>query len=126
MTKKRKKPKVKRGLQRAADAFAMALIFEASGGRVGRAPALKEGETPVENPVSFRDRRALLDSVTKLLAGQPAEGDEEESGVDYFRDRLKDDGDDRETGSGADSPEGEAGVHASSAPPRAPDDSDEI
>lgn len=87
----KKKRKSKRGLSRAADAFAMALIWEASGGTVGREPVKKEGQEPVENPVSFRDRRALLDSVTKLLAGEPPPtDDDEEDGIASFRERLND------------------------------------
>ena len=87
----KKKRKIKRGLSRAADAYAMLLLWDASGGKVGRAPALKEGEEPVENPISFRDRRALLDSVTKLLAGEPSNTDEEEEdGIASFRERLND------------------------------------
>lgn len=88
-----KKRRTKRGLTRVADQFAMSLIFEATGGKIGRVPQAEESVSAVVNPVSFRDRRALLDSVTKLLAGQPSEvGTEEEDGIDDFRKRLEDDG----------------------------------
>ena len=88
---KRRKRKEKRGLARAADKFAMLLIWEASGGKIGIAPTTQAAEEPVENPVSFRDRRALLDSITKLLGDQPEENTEEEDGLDEMRKRLSDD-----------------------------------
>lgn len=101
MIKRRRRGK--RGLQRAADVFALALMYEASGGTVGRAPALKEGEEAKENPVPFKERRALLDSVTKLLAGQPpSDDDSDEDGISDFRSRLNDDGDSGESSGGAD------------------------
>lgn len=104
----RKKRKIKRGLSRAADAFALYLLFEASGGKVGKSPITEGEKEPVENPISFRDRRALLDSVTKLLAGEPPNTDgEEEDGIESFRERLND-GDSRapERGDGSSDAEG--------------------
>ena len=83
MAKKRKK----RDLQRYAEAFALDLISQATGGRLGRKSASSEDDK--ENPVSFKDRRALLDSVTKLLAAQKAPEEEDESGVNNFRERLR-------------------------------------
>ncbi len=85
MAKKKRKCK---GLDVIAEEFAMTLIYEATSGKVGRARLpIKEGEEV--NPISFRDRRALLDSVTKLLGAQKEPDDEEETGINSFKERLR-------------------------------------
>ena len=86
MAKKRRK---RRGLQAYAEEFALSLIYEASSGKVGK---VKDSSKPEDdNPVSFRDRRALLDSVTKLLGAQPDENTEEdEDGLSILQGRLND------------------------------------
>lgn len=86
----KKKARRRAGLDRIAEQFAISLIHEASGGTIGKGSTpSKEGEEDKENPISFRDRRALLDSITKLLSGQkdPLDG-EEEDGIADFRERL--------------------------------------
>ena len=103
-----KKRRVRRGLDRAAQEFALDLLFQASNGRVGRAKAsTSEGD----NSISFRDKRALLDSITKLLAAQKDPGgDEYEDGLIDFKERLGG-GDSGEASSGTDTGEDETGVH---------------
>lgn len=95
MAKKRKK----RTLESIAEAFAVSLIYQASGGSIGRKGTA--GEEDKENPISFKDRRALLDSVTKLLGAQTPQEDDSESGLNSFRERLRD-GDSRTSDGGGD------------------------
>lgn len=118
----RKKKRQKSGLAKVADEFAMALIYEASGGTIGRVRAAVkvDMDTPAEekgeNSVSFRDRRALLDSVTKLLGAQPDDKEDEDiDGIASFREALGG-GNSREAKRRADNPpdEDEADVHAAS------------
>jgi hypothetical protein len=97
MTKKKRRRKV---LCDYAEDFALSLLFEASGGKVGRIRAVSEKDKDTENPVSFKDRRALLDSVTKLLAAQKPSEDDEEDGLSSYREHLR--GNSGETESGAD------------------------
>jgi hypothetical protein len=106
-----KKKRRSRGLAGLANAFAASLLFEASGGKVGRGRTPSEGDP--ENPVSFKDRRALLDSVTKLLAAQPEAKDDEEDGIASFREALGG-GDSREVERGADTDADETGVQPDS------------
>ena len=82
----------------------MSLIYEASGGKVGKGtlPA-KDSE---ETQISFRDRRALLDSVTKLLGAQQEPDEEELSGIDSFKEHLRGGNDSRTDERGADTDEG--------------------
>ena len=98
MSKKKRKRK---GLDVMAEEFAATLLYEASCGKVGRSRALAEGEIVAENPISFKDRRALLDSVTKLLAAQTPQEEEETSGINSFREHLRG-GDSGEASSGDD------------------------
>ena len=96
MPKKRRRRK---GLDVMAEEFAAYLLYEASSGRVGKGKAI---EPETENPISFKDRRALLDSVTKLLGAQRDPEDGEEDGISSFREHLRG-GDSGEIDSGADS-----------------------
>lgn len=93
MAKKRRK----KGLQSYAEEFALSLIYEATSGKVGKGKALEDEK---ENSVSFRDRRSLLDSITKLLGAQDEPEDDEEDGLTTLRGRLND-GDSGTTSSGA-------------------------
>ncbi len=103
MAKKRKSRR--KGLASFAEEFAISLLFEASGGKIGRVRAKKEGEEEKDSQVSFRDRRALLDSMTKLLGAQGAPEDDDEDGIESFRERLKpDDSDSRTLERGTDTP----------------------
>ena len=77
----------------------MSLIYEASQGTIGVSRAKHK---QVENPISFRDRGKLLDSVTKLLGAQETPDDEEQDGISSYRERLNE-RDGGETGSRADS-----------------------
>lgn len=106
MIKRRKRV----SLQTYAEKFAMHLLFEASSGSVGRAPYIKEGQEKPELPMSFHDRRSLLDSVTKLIAMKhKIDPEEEEDGISGFRERLHDRSDDgSEALGGADSDATEA------------------
>lgn len=74
-----------------AEQMALALLFEASGGTIGKIRAPKEGEEKKEINVSFQDRRALLDSVVKLMAKRhdmaPDEPDEPD-GIQNYKDIL--------------------------------------
>ena len=80
-------PKAKSDFAVIAETFAISLIYEASGGIIGHLPAGAEARP--ENPVTFRDRRALLDSITKLLAAEEAPEEEaQESGLSVLRERL--------------------------------------
>ena len=103
-----KKKRRKRGLQSFAEEFAISLLFEASGGKIGRVRAVKEGAEVVDSQVSFRDRRALLDSMTKLLSAQDAPEEDDEDGIADFRERLNEpSGEDR---GGADTATDETGI----------------
>lgn len=83
-----KKRRSRKGLARYAEAFAASLLWEASGGSIGKGkPSVEKQEGMPE--VSFRDRRALLDSITKLLSSQgPPTEEDDEDGIDSFRERL--------------------------------------
>ena len=106
MAKKRKSRK--RGLASFAEEFAIDLLFEASNGRLGRKKAVKEGVESVDSQISFRDRRSLLDSITKLLGAQDAPEEDDEDGIAFYRERLNEpSGEDR---SGADTLTDEAGI----------------
>lgn len=85
MPKKRRK---RRGLGHYAEEFAISLIFEASGSKIGRGK--NPSETEGENPVAIRDRIKLLDSITKLLGAQDTPEEEEEDGLTQLKDRLND------------------------------------
>ena len=99
MTKKKRRSS---GLAGIAERYAISLIFESTSGRIGRG-SLPSGED-TENSVPFKERRALLDSRTKLLDIQKDGEDDESSGLSSFMERLKDDGDSGEAESGADNP----------------------
>ena len=91
------------GLARTAEQYAMSLIFSASSGTLGKGYSLSVEDT--ENTVPFKERRALLDSITKLLAIQKdGEDDDGSSGLSSFMERLKDDGDGGEVEGGTDNP----------------------
>ena len=87
MAKKRKKS----GLRHAAEVFALSLLFEASGGSIGRVPKVQEGNTVKAPDMAFSDKRALLDSMTKLITlshkVDPVE-EEETDGLSAARERL--------------------------------------
>lgn len=77
-------------LSRGAEELALALMWEASGGTIGKIRKLPEGiETKAQN-VSFSDRRSLLDSVVKLIAKRHdmAPDDEPEDGINAYKDML--------------------------------------
>lgn len=101
MTKKKRKT---RNLTHIAEKFAISLINEANGVRLNK--ARPPGEEESENPISFRDRRALLDSITKLLISQKeSEDDGAEDGITSFMENLND-GDGGKTERGAPKPDG--------------------
>jgi hypothetical protein len=82
----------------AAEQLALQLLFVASGGNVGRAQApTKEGVVEEIN-ISFQDRRALLDSVTKLIEKRHKMNPEEEpeDGINAYKEMLNGTG--RESG----------------------------
>lgn len=99
MAKKRRKRK---GLDVMAEEFAASLIYEASGGSIGRGKPQNAGDEK-ENSVSFRDRRALLDSITKLLSNQKDPSDDDEDGISTYREHLR--GGDSGTTSGGTDPD---------------------
>ena len=82
-----KKKRKKQTLQDSAETFALSLLYEASGGKLGKGTLSEKGE---ENQLSFRDRRALLDSVTKLLGAQRDPEEDENTGVNALREKLRD------------------------------------
>lgn len=100
-----KRKRRKKGLQAYAEEFAIALLYEASSGKIGKIKAPRNSEeessVPVDSQVSFRDRRALLDSMTKLLGAQDAPDDDEVDGLEEMKERLN--GRSGETTSGTDS-----------------------
>ena len=102
------KKRRKRGLASFAEEYAISLLFEATNGNIGRKRAVKEGTEVVDSQVSFRDRRSLLDSITKLLGAQDAPEEDDEDGIAFYRERLNEpSGEDR---SGADTLTDEAGI----------------
>jgi hypothetical protein len=74
----------------AAEQLALALLFDASGGTIGKAPVSKEGQPKVEINVSFTNRRALLDSVVKLIAKRHdmSPDEEPEDGIQSMKEML--------------------------------------
>jgi hypothetical protein len=82
MIKKRRKRK---NLQAYAEEFAISLLYEASGGKIGKVKSAEKSEYNM----SFHDRRALLDSMTKLMAlKHKIEPEEEEDGIASYREQL--------------------------------------
>lgn len=73
----------------AAEELALALLFDASGGSIGRAKPPKDGIAKEIN-VSFQDRRALLDSVVKLIEKRHKMSPEEEEpdGIQTYKEML--------------------------------------
>ena len=92
-----------------AEQMALDLMFEATNGRIGKQRPFPEGVEPKEVNVSFTDRRALLDSVVKLMAKRHdmAPDDEEPDGIESFRSALN--GPSGESGDRGVKPEAEAG-----------------
>ena len=108
-----KKKRRNNGLAGIAERYAISLIYESTSGKIGRG-TLPSKEN-MDNAVPFKERRALLDSITKLLAAQKEGNEEDESnGLSSFMERLKDGGDGGEVEGGADSPTpGEDDIYAS-------------
>ena len=73
-----------------AEQMALALMFEASGGTIGKIRTPKEGQAKMEINVSFQDRRALLDSVVKLIEKQHkmSPEDQEPDGIQTYKEML--------------------------------------
>lgn len=104
-----KKRRKRKDLAAFAEEFAIALLFEASNGSIGRIKALPEGVEKPELTMSFHDRRALLDSMTKLVAmKRRTEPEDEEDGIASYREQLNGQHS-SETSDGGDSPEAETG-----------------
>lgn len=94
----------------ASEALAMSLLFDATEGRMGKAPnPLKEGII-APPPIEFKDKRALLDSITKLMQLKHTVDPEEEpeDGLSSYRERLNGSFD-TETGSRGAFPEAASG-----------------
>lgn len=99
-------------LSSAAEQLALALLFEATNGKLGRDRPLPEGTEKKEINVSFQDRRALLDSIVKLIEKRHKmkPEDDEPDGIAQYRSALNgslggesgDGGDTSETASGDD------------------------
>lgn len=101
----KKKKRKSKGLNGYAEEFAIALIYEATSGKIGKVRNSAIESEP--NPISFRDRGKLLDSVTKLLGAQDTpEEEDDEDGVESFRERLNGGG---TSSSGADDTESSSG-----------------
>lgn len=85
-----KKRKHRDRLTFAAEKLALQLLFVASGGNVGAAQAPAKDGTMHEINVSFGDRRALLDSVTKLIEKnhKMKPEDDEPDGIQTAREML--------------------------------------
>lgn len=73
----------------AAEELALALLFDATGGTVGKQRIPKDGVVR-EVKVSFQDRRALLDSIVKLIEKRHKMNPEEEEvdGIEAYKDML--------------------------------------
>lgn len=94
-----KKRRGKRGLFKKVDDMVEFLIYESTGGTIGKLPAhaklAPDGTLPI-NPIPFHTRAKFADSAMKYVNGQvPAESDDEEDGIADFRKRLEDDSDSR-------------------------------
>lgn len=93
MAKKRRK--VKQGLPRKVDSLVEYLIYESSGGTIGRVPAeaLDKDGVLKGNSVPFATRAKFADSAMKYVNGQkPEEDDSNEDGIESFRERLNERG----------------------------------
>ena len=104
MAKKRRR----KSLQDHAEAFALDLLFQASNGRVGKGGTPSVDSEEKENAVSFKDRRALLDSITKLLSNQKDKDDDEVGGLDLFKEHLRGDSGTPDSGTDPDDSSSEA------------------
>lgn len=101
----KKKKRKSKNLNSYAEEFAISLIYEATNGKVGKGKDSSLDTAP--NPISFRDRGKLLDSVTKLLGAQDTpEDNDDEDGIESFRERLNERG---TSSSGTDDTEGSSG-----------------
>lgn len=69
-----------------SEKFAISLLSEATSGTLGP----KKSKVVAETKIDFKDRRALLDTITKLLMAKNKLDPEDQSGLDNFRGILND------------------------------------
>lgn len=102
----------RRDLTLAAEKFAFLLLSEATDGKIGGT----KDPSASKNSIDFKDRRALLDTITKLLKEKNArEPEDDTSSLGKFKEMMDDAEHGGETGSGGDS----------SPPPSSPASSDD-
>ncbi len=70
-----------------AQKFMQQLLYEASGGSIGKSPEKKDG---VGEGIEWKDKRALLDTILKMyqLEEKLKPEDEDDMGLDYLRGQL--------------------------------------
>src|ERR1700679_2015726 len=92
------KRKKKDRLSFGAEQLALQLLFAATGGNFGKAQCPTKDGVVGEINISFQDRRALLDSVTKLIERRHKMSPEEEpaGGIQSYKEMLNGTG--RESG----------------------------
>jgi hypothetical protein len=91
----------KRNLIREAERYSQFLLFEATGGAMGREPVRGKSAKEGEFPIDFQTKRALLDSLIKLASvkAKVSPEDEDEDGIAAYKEMLNvGSGTDRDTG----------------------------
>lgn len=92
----------KRNMLRDVEKYAQMLLHEATGGAIGREPIRAKSTKDGEFSVDFGTKRALLDSMIKLLTvkSKVDPEDEDADGVETYKEMLRNDGsgEDRRTG----------------------------
>ncbi|MGB6501650.1 MAG: hypothetical protein WBG19_09710 [Thermoplasmata archaeon] len=101
----------KQNMLRQAERYSQYLLWEATGGAMGKEPvrakAAKEGEFALD----FQTKRALLDSMIKLIGikSKVEPEDQEEDGIETYRELLRDTTGSNTNGSRGDPAPSEAG-----------------
>jgi len=87
----------RKNLIKEAERYSQFLLFEATGGAMGRAPLRsksKDAEKDDGFKIDFQTKRALLDSMIKLASvrSKVDPEDDDEDGIESYRELLRDDG----------------------------------
>lgn len=95
-----KKRRSRKNLLSYTEKYAEVLLYEATGGKIGSPNTQHVGTEPQIDGMQFSDKRALLDSLTRLLAiKHRIDPEQEESEFMSMREQLNDAG--RKTSGGA-------------------------